>query len=187
MSLLIQINFLMVGHTHEDIDGLFGVLAHKLQDQNAFTTQDMNALFAQAGKSTSDPIWGVRAGVGIDNSFLPDDSQESRLWTCTADWRAWMQVTSVYMFMYKYVTDSMPFNINFVLGGVSFRFPVNSLCTVVESCTSASTSCSSEQPGHSRIRPETMSTGLCIDDMVCGMCGIACMSSSASARHTSHR
>ena len=45
-----QINFLMVGHTHEDIDGLFGVLAHKLQNQNAFTTNDMNALFAQASK-----------------------------------------------------------------------------------------------------------------------------------------
>ena len=43
-----QINFLMVRHTHEDIDGLYGVLADKLQNQNAFTTNDMNALFAQA-------------------------------------------------------------------------------------------------------------------------------------------
>lgn len=128
----------MVGHTHEDIDGLFGVLAHKLQNQNAFTTQDMNALFAQAGKSASDSIWGVRAGVGIDNGFLPDDSQESRLWTCIADWRAWMQVTSVYMFIYLYLTDSMPVNINFMLGSGCFRFPVNSLFTVAETCASCS-------------------------------------------------
>lgn len=90
--LLTQINFLMVGHTHEDIDGLFGVLAHKLQNQNAFTTTDMNDLFAQAGKSASNDHGG-RAGVGIDNGFLPGDGEASRLWRCIADWRLWLEVT----------------------------------------------------------------------------------------------
>ena len=87
-----QINFLMVGHTHEDIDGLFGILANKLQNQNAFTPNDMNALFAQAGKSASNDMGG-RASVGIVHSFLPNDGHESRLWRCIADWRLWMQVT----------------------------------------------------------------------------------------------
>ena len=34
-------NFLMVGHTHEDIDGLFGVLSHKLENRHAFTPKEM--------------------------------------------------------------------------------------------------------------------------------------------------
>ena len=81
----------MVGHTHEDIDGLLGVLAHKLQNQNAFTTTDMNSLFAQAGKSASNDLGG-RAGVGIDNGFTASDGQESRHWRCIADWRQWLEV-----------------------------------------------------------------------------------------------
>ena len=97
-----QIDFLMVGHTHEDIDGLFGVLAHKLQNQNAFTTNDMNALFAQAGKSASDAMGG-RAGVGIGNGFLPADGQESRLWRCIADWRLWIQVPQYHAYITSYI------------------------------------------------------------------------------------
>lgn len=82
----------MVGHTHEDIDGLFGVLANKLINQNAFTTLDMNDLFAQAGKAASND-GGGRAGTGVVHGFLPSDGHESRLWRCIADWRLWMQVT----------------------------------------------------------------------------------------------
>lgn len=87
-----QLNFLMVGHTHEDIDGLFGVLSSKLRNQNAFTTLDMNALFAEAGKSASQSK-DRRSGLGIDNGYLPSDTDESRLWRCIADWRLFLQVT----------------------------------------------------------------------------------------------
>ena len=83
----------MVGHTHEDIDGLFGVLSHKLKNMNAWTTLDMNALFATAGKAASTvQERGSRSGVGIDNGFLPGDSDESRHWSVIADWRRWLQV-----------------------------------------------------------------------------------------------
>ena len=89
----LQINFLMVGHTHEDIDGLFGLLASKLKNLNAFTTFDMNALFALAGKSaTNVQERGSRSGVGIDNCFLPRDLHKSRHWNVIADWRSWLQV-----------------------------------------------------------------------------------------------
>lgn len=83
----------MVGHTHEDIDGLFGILSRKLENANAFTPQDMNALFEIAGRSASTvQERGKRSGVGIDNGFLPGDIEESRLWKVIADWRSWLQV-----------------------------------------------------------------------------------------------
>lgn len=85
---ILQINFLMVGHTHEDIDGLFGLMASKLKNMNAFTPSDMNAIFALAGKSASTvQEQGSRSGVGIDNGFLPGDGAESRHWNVLADWR----------------------------------------------------------------------------------------------------
>ena len=85
----------MVGHTHEDIDGLFGVLAHKLENMNAFTPEAMNALFATAGKSASSvQEHGSRSGVGIDHGFLPGDFEQSRHWNVIADWRLWLQVHS---------------------------------------------------------------------------------------------
>ena len=79
--LCLQINFLMVGHTHEDIDGLFGILASKLMNLCAYTTQEMNALFSIAGRSAStipQRGQGCKSSVGIDNGFLPDDTEESR-------------------------------------------------------------------------------------------------------------
>ena len=89
----LQINFLPVGHTHEDIDGLFGLLAVKTVNQNAFTPLEMNALFALAGKAASRPQErGSRAGVGIDHGFLPTDKEESRHWNVLADWRLWLRV-----------------------------------------------------------------------------------------------
>ena len=83
----------MVGHTHEDIDGLFGVFAAKLYNLNAYTTLDMNALFAQAGTSASSvQEQGHRSGVGIDHGFFPGDTEESCHWNVIADWRRWLQV-----------------------------------------------------------------------------------------------
>ena len=75
-----------MGHTHEDIDGLFGILAVKTVNQNAYTPLEMNALFALSGKAASRPQErGSRAGVGIDHGFLPTDREESRHWNVLAD------------------------------------------------------------------------------------------------------
>ncbi|KAL0019642.1 hypothetical protein WJX77_008066 [Trebouxia sp. C0004] len=76
----VEINFLMVGHTHEDIAGLFGVLS-KLVNQNAFTTTAMEDLLAQAGRSASsvrerEP----RSGVGNDNGPLYTRALHNRQW-----------------------------------------------------------------------------------------------------------
>ena len=70
-----------VGHTHEDIDGLFGVLSSKLRNQNAFTTKDMNALFGEAGKSASQNK-DRRSGVGIDKGYLPSDTERESSSPC---------------------------------------------------------------------------------------------------------
>ncbi|KAL3133949.1 hypothetical protein ABBQ32_008396 [Trebouxia sp. C0010 RCD-2024] len=79
----VEINFLPVGHTHEDIDGLFGLLVVKTVNENAFTPLEMNALFALANKAASRPQErGTRAGVGIDHGFLPTDKEESCHWNC---------------------------------------------------------------------------------------------------------
>ena len=86
-------NFLMVGHTHEDIDGLFGVLSHKLAHQNAFTPAAMESLFLQSqtdvGKLNNATS---REGGGIDNAFLPTDVYGSRHTDSVPDFHSFMQV-----------------------------------------------------------------------------------------------
>ena len=37
----IKLSFLMVGHTHEDIDGMFGCFSKKLKRQNATTRDEL--------------------------------------------------------------------------------------------------------------------------------------------------
>lgn len=90
----LQMNFLMVGHTHEDIDGLFGVLSHKLANCNAVTPAAMERLFLESKNAVTklnNPT--SRAGGGVDNGFLPDDVFGSRQTDCVPDFHAFMEVT----------------------------------------------------------------------------------------------
>lgn len=83
----------MVGHTHEDIDGLFGVLSRKLCNAHAYTRQEMDHLFNEAQRSASGPQSRLsRSGVGIDNHFFPTDAYDSRLTASVADFRALFEV-----------------------------------------------------------------------------------------------
>ncbi len=41
----VQLGFLVVGHTHEDIDGSFGYLSKKLKDQNNYVMVDLMKAF----------------------------------------------------------------------------------------------------------------------------------------------
>ena len=78
--------FLMVGHTHEDIDGLFGVLSHKLG--NAFTPHEMASLLLEAQRSAAriDLPGEDRSGTGIDHGHLPTDGFDSRITKCVPNW-----------------------------------------------------------------------------------------------------
>ena len=90
-----------MGHTHEDIDGLFGILSRKLENANAFTPDDMNALIEMASRSASTvQERGKRFGVGFDNGFLPGDTEESRHWKVVADWRSWLRVCCLQLHHY---------------------------------------------------------------------------------------
>ena len=90
----LQMNFLMVGHTHEDIDGLFGVLSHKLANCNAITPPAMQRLFLESKNSVTKLNNATsRAGGGIDNGFLPEDVLGSRQTDCVPDFHAFMEVT----------------------------------------------------------------------------------------------
>jgi hypothetical protein len=41
----VQLGFLVVGHTHEDIDGSFGYLSKKLKEQNNYVMADLMKVF----------------------------------------------------------------------------------------------------------------------------------------------
>jgi len=41
----VQLGFLVVGHTHEDIDESFGYLSKKLKEQNNYVTADLMKTF----------------------------------------------------------------------------------------------------------------------------------------------
>ncbi len=41
----VRLGFLMVGHTHEDIDGCFGYLSKKLREQNNYILVDLMKVF----------------------------------------------------------------------------------------------------------------------------------------------
>jgi hypothetical protein len=41
----VKLRFLVVGHTHEDIDGCFGSLSKKLREQNNYTLVDLMKAF----------------------------------------------------------------------------------------------------------------------------------------------
>jgi hypothetical protein len=41
----VQLGFLVVGHTHEDIDGNFGYLSKKLREQNNYLLIDLMKTF----------------------------------------------------------------------------------------------------------------------------------------------
>jgi hypothetical protein len=41
----VQLRFLVVGHTHEDIDGSFGYLSKKLREQNNYVMADLMEVF----------------------------------------------------------------------------------------------------------------------------------------------
>lgn len=49
----VNVNFLLVGHTHEDIDALFGVISKYISGRNALSLQELGTLMAQA---TNDPV-----------------------------------------------------------------------------------------------------------------------------------
>ena len=90
-----QMNFLMVGHTHEDIDGLFGVLSHKLQNRHAFTPKEMADLLLEAQRAASkvDLRGDDRSGTGIDHGHLPTDGFDSRIVDCVPNWQKFFQVS----------------------------------------------------------------------------------------------
>lgn len=87
-------NFLMVGHTHEDIDGLFGVLSHKLENRHAFTPREMANLLLEAQRSASrvDLRGDDRSGTGIDHGHLPTDGFDSRITDCVPNWMKFFEV-----------------------------------------------------------------------------------------------
>ena len=88
-----QMIFLMVGHTHEDIDGLFGVLPHKLGDRNAFTPNEMASLLeAQRSAARVDLRGEDRSGTGIDHGHLPTDGFDSRITECVPNWMRFFEV-----------------------------------------------------------------------------------------------
>jgi hypothetical protein len=41
----VKLGFLVVGHTHEDIDGCFGYLSKKLREQNNYILVDLMKTF----------------------------------------------------------------------------------------------------------------------------------------------
>jgi hypothetical protein len=41
----IKLGFLVVGHTHEDIDGCFGYLPKKLKEENTYVLADLMRAF----------------------------------------------------------------------------------------------------------------------------------------------
>jgi hypothetical protein len=41
----VKLGFLVVGHTHENIDGCFGYLSKKLRKQNNYTLADLRKVF----------------------------------------------------------------------------------------------------------------------------------------------
>ena len=78
-----QINFL----PHEDIDGLFGVLANKLASMNVFTPQRMIDVFLGAQRlacKTQHP--SDRQGLGVIHGHLPTDQFDSRITSSVPDW-----------------------------------------------------------------------------------------------------
>ena len=87
-------NFLMVGHTHEDIDGLFGVLSHKLANCNALTPAAMESLFLESKNAVTKLNTATsRATGGVDNGFLPHNVFGTRQTDCVPDFHAFMEVT----------------------------------------------------------------------------------------------
>ncbi len=48
-----QVNFLPVGHKHEDIDALFGVFCSKLKSANAFVPEKLASLFLEAQRRSN--------------------------------------------------------------------------------------------------------------------------------------
>lgn len=83
----------MVGHTHEDIDGLFGVLSSKLQDRTAYTPDEMSQLFLEGQRNAWKSEGGTsRTGLGIINGFLQTDTFDSRLTESLSDFQALFEV-----------------------------------------------------------------------------------------------
>lgn len=83
----------MVGHTHEDIDGLFGVLSSKLNNAHAYMPTEMDSLFNEAQQAASRPQPGQsRGGIGVENGFFPTDKFDSRLTESLPDFRALFEV-----------------------------------------------------------------------------------------------
>ena len=84
-----QINFLPVGHTHEDIDGLFEVLSTKISKRDIFTPQEMIDAFLGSQRAVSAyQAPSSRSGLGVVNGHLPTDEFDSRITTSVPDWRA---------------------------------------------------------------------------------------------------
>jgi len=86
-------NYLQPGHTHEDIDGLFGILASKLMVSNAFTPATMNSLFHETSSSASKKVQNKTTGLGIDIGFLPSDQALTRLTYAVPDWTVFFKVS----------------------------------------------------------------------------------------------
>ena len=81
-------NFLPVGHTHEDIDGLFGVLSTKLSKTDVFTPHEMIDLFLGAQRDAAAyQSASSREGLGRLNGHLPNDEFDSKITTSVPDWR----------------------------------------------------------------------------------------------------
>ena len=64
---MFQMNFLESGHTHIDVDGVFGILSQKLQRQDAWTLDEMMSLFEESAAAHADKTKKMaEAGKGDD-------------------------------------------------------------------------------------------------------------------------
>ena len=85
----------MVGHTHEDIDGLFGVLSGRMAHSHAFTRREMEELFNESQQTASKPQQhggAARDGLGIDNFFFPSDKFDTRFTDSIPNYRELFEV-----------------------------------------------------------------------------------------------
>lgn len=81
-----QVDFLMVGHTHEDIDSEFGTFSNKMRDKDIYIPQAMKSLFGDFH------IKAFRnAGPGKDAQL---SANLSKLQQCVPDWQKFLQVST---------------------------------------------------------------------------------------------
>ena len=84
---MLQVGFMTPGHTHEDIDALFGVLARLLQNRDVLTIPDMMAaweyIIARKAEAQS-----VDEDVGVSGVETPLATAESVMLTCIPDFWA---------------------------------------------------------------------------------------------------